>query len=585
MKQKIIILVSIAAVQCGLVMAGTAGGMFGDMWPAYAVAENSAATTTNIASATEPAGLTAAPNNPPAETTNDAAAGNRVYATNAAIIHGTSPGNNAVANGAPGDRDAKADNALAEGHSAATITPVKADIAASPTRGNHILGPGAATEETAGASGASAKGSTAADKAAAGNDIVIGDLVKNVVVANNAPGKEEKVTAHASLSKADAVKNHPPVNDKSVASNSAINGKAVPGVAAGGSGVGRGAVLKKDAGVKSVAVHDTSTPDKGSARSEMITRELMQNVIGANNTSVKQVKVAAHTGQVQKHGTAHNAPVKQTVTASDGLFRNYVARNNAHAAEDLMANNAPLAGSASPGLPPIQLPSSGSGNASDASQSTPGLPAITAPQAGPGDNSGSASDNSDSSSEDASDEVTNLMYSLDDQYRLGPGDTIVYQVVEDQDSPTNLVLTDSGDLEVPYYGLVHAGGKTCQELAEQVKSLLEKNLYYQATVVIALGIENKNWVTGKVYVTGQVKNPGSFPIPSTEDMTVSKAILAAGGFSDFSDQKHVRLIRKGAAGDQAYIINVVDIWKGNVSKDLEVQPGDMVVVPARLINY
>jgi polysaccharide export outer membrane protein len=181
--------------------------------------------------------------------------------------------------------------------------------------------------------------------------------------------------------------------------------------------------------------------------------------------------------------------------------------------------------------------------------------------------------------------TNSVMDSLDNQYKLGPGDQVLFQVVEDQDSPTNLTVTDSGDLEVPYYGLVHAADKTCRQLASGIKTLLEKKLYYQATVVVALEVVNKAWVMGKVYVTGQVRNPGGYELRAGGNMTVSKAILDAGGFSDFSDKKHVRLIRKGVKGDQSLVVNVLDVWKGQLDKDLTVQPGDLVVVPARLINY
>jgi len=105
-------------------------------------------------------------------------------------------------------------------------------------------------------------------------------------------------------------------------------------------------------------------------------------------------------------------------------------------------------------------------------------------------------------------------------------------------------------------------------------------------VIIAIEVVNKTRVSGKVYVTGQVRNRGGFEIPGGETLTVSKAILSAGGFSDFSDKKNVRLIRKTANGKQTFIINVVDIWeKGNLDKDLVVQPDDLIVVPARLVNY
>src|SRR5262245_57233411 len=78
--------------------------------------------------------------------------------------------------------------------------------------------------------------------------------------------------------------------------------------------------------------------------------------------------------------------------------------------------------------------------------------------------------------------------------RLGPGDRITYRVIEDQDEPRSLAITDSGDLEVPYLGLVHAAGKSSAQLAQDVKGLLEKQLYYQATVIIAVEVVNKTRV-------------------------------------------------------------------------------------------
>ena len=175
---------------------------------------------------------------------------------------------------------------------------------------------------------------------------------------------------------------------------------------------------------------------------------------------------------------------------------------------------------------------------------------------------------------------------LDDHQKLGPGDRVTFRVIEDQDDPRSLTITDSGDLEVPYLGLVHATGKTSLQLAKEVKVLLEKQLYYQASVIIAVELINKARVTGKVYVTGQVRNKGGYEIPAGETLTVSKAILNAGGFSDFSDKKNVHLIRKTAEGKQSFTVNVLNIWnRGKLEEDLVVQPDDLIVVPARLVNY
>jgi len=176
---------------------------------------------------------------------------------------------------------------------------------------------------------------------------------------------------------------------------------------------------------------------------------------------------------------------------------------------------------------------------------------------------------------------------LDDHQKLGPGDRVTYRVVEDQDEPRSLTITDSGELEVPYYGLVQAAGKTSRQLAQEIKTLLERKLYYEATVIIAVELVNRTRSTGKVYVTGQVRNKGGFDIPAGgESLTVSKAILNAGGFSDFSDKRNVKLIRKTAEGTKTFEINVLEIWeKGKLEKDLVVQSDDLIVVPARLVNF
>ena len=178
---------------------------------------------------------------------------------------------------------------------------------------------------------------------------------------------------------------------------------------------------------------------------------------------------------------------------------------------------------------------------------------------------------------------------LDNHHQLGPGDRVNYRVIEDQDDPVSLTINDSGELPVPYIGLVPAAGKTSLALAKDVKRLLERQHYYRATVIIAVEVVNKARVTGKVYVTGYVRNPGGFDIPAGESFTVSKAILKAGGFSDFSDKRRVRVIRatgSDKASKTSFFVNVQEIWdKGKLENDLQIRPDDTVVVSGRLVNF
>lgn len=181
-----------------------------------------------------------------------------------------------------------------------------------------------------------------------------------------------------------------------------------------------------------------------------------------------------------------------------------------------------------------------------------------------------------------------MMASLDDRQRLGAGDKVLFRIIEDQDPPVSLTVTDTGDLDIPYYGLVPAAGRTCRELAREIKSLVEKDLYYRATVVLGLELINKGRTAGRVYVVGQVKKTGPLDMPGSEEFTVSKAILGAGGFSDFADKKKVRIVRagKGDTAKRTIIVNVSDIWeKGQLENDLKLEPEDLVYVPARMVNW
>ena len=177
---------------------------------------------------------------------------------------------------------------------------------------------------------------------------------------------------------------------------------------------------------------------------------------------------------------------------------------------------------------------------------------------------------------------TNSMTVLDDKKKLGPNDYVSFRVVEDRDNESqHLRVNDSGELEVPYVGLVQAAGKSCKELAYTVKASLEREYYFHATVIMAVDhISEKS--RGRIYVYGSVKAQGPQEIPPDESYTVSKAIIRAGGFGDFANKRKVKLTRKGG---HDYIVDLKRvIEEGHTEEDIVLQPDDQIYVPQRLIN-
>jgi protein involved in polysaccharide export with SLBB domain len=146
-------------------------------------------------------------------------------------------------------------------------------------------------------------------------------------------------------------------------------------------------------------------------------------------------------------------------------------------------------------------------------------------------------------------------YIADDKYKLRAGDKVSLQITEDKEAPKSLVVADSGELDIPYVGRVMAADKTCKQLAGELKTLLEKEYYYRATVILAL--------------------------------TAGKAILRAGGFADFANRKRVKVVRGGGPdGKKNFELNMTEILEqGKTEKDIILQPDDSIIVPSRLINF
>ncbi len=180
------------------------------------------------------------------------------------------------------------------------------------------------------------------------------------------------------------------------------------------------------------------------------------------------------------------------------------------------------------------------------------------------------------------------IYLTDDKHKLVPGDAVNFRIVEDRDPPTApqkiLIVSDSGELDVPYIGLINVDGKTCREATKDITRLLEKDYYYKATVVLGLVAGTK--ALGRVYVYGEVRLPGPVLLPPNEEFTVSKAIVGAGGFGEFAKKTKVQVIQNPGDNQKVFTINMEDVFeKAHTEKDVILNSGDRVFVPKRGINF
>ncbi len=170
---------------------------------------------------------------------------------------------------------------------------------------------------------------------------------------------------------------------------------------------------------------------------------------------------------------------------------------------------------------------------------------------------------------------------------LGVGDQISLLIVEDRAPAVARIITDTGDVDVPWIGRVRAAGKTAAQLAQQIERKLESSYYYDATVKVAIDRINPRATVETIYVSGEVRTSGPQRFASGETVTVSAAILRAGGFGQFANERKVQVTRKqGGRDGLRFTVDVKAILQeGKTSEDIELRDGDYVFVPRNFINF
>ena len=132
-------------------------------------------------------------------------------------------------------------------------------------------------------------------------------------------------------------------------------------------------------------------------------------------------------------------------------------------------------------------------------------------------------------------------------------------------------LDNEGMINMPGIGEMKVGGLTINEAREKIQQRIRQTEVGDATVFV-------NLVSFKVSVIGEVNNPNQYYVYNNQ-LTLIEAISQSGGFTDFADREHVKLIRTTNRGTE---VTVLDFKSADIlsSKFFYLQPNDMLVVDA-----
>ena len=161
----------------------------------------------------------------------------------------------------------------------------------------------------------------------------------------------------------------------------------------------------------------------------------------------------------------------------------------------------------------------------------------------------------------------------DPAYKIGPQDILKVDVWREDQLTRTVPVRPDGKITLPLLNDVQAAGLTPMELAAAIREEL-KNYINNPQVAVSVSEINSR----RIYVTGEVAHAGAFSL--LPGMTVLQALSSSGGFTQFARVKSIYVLRSVKGQKVKLPFNYkAAINEKNPAQDIELQPGDVIIVP------
>jgi polysaccharide biosynthesis/export protein len=162
-----------------------------------------------------------------------------------------------------------------------------------------------------------------------------------------------------------------------------------------------------------------------------------------------------------------------------------------------------------------------------------------------------------------------------DDYIIGPGDALQVFVWRNPDLTATVPVRPDGRISTPLVEDMVAVGKSPSQLARDIEKVLSE---YVRSPTVNVIVTQPMGAFGQVQVIGQVAKPGSLPYRA--GMKLLDAVLAVGGVTQFAAGNRTKVERTANNRKQEIKVKLDSLLnKGDMSQNLPLQPGDVIVVP------
>jgi len=160
-------------------------------------------------------------------------------------------------------------------------------------------------------------------------------------------------------------------------------------------------------------------------------------------------------------------------------------------------------------------------------------------------------------------------------YKIGPLDSVNVVVWRNPELSTSVPVRPDGKITAPLIEDLPALGKDPTTLARDIEKALSK--YIRDPVVTVIVTNFNGPYPEQIRVVGEAAKPQA--LSYRQGMTLLDVMIAVGGLTDFADGNNASIMRTSEGGRQ-YSVRLKDLVKrGDISANVDVKPGDILLVP------
>jgi polysaccharide export outer membrane protein len=158
-------------------------------------------------------------------------------------------------------------------------------------------------------------------------------------------------------------------------------------------------------------------------------------------------------------------------------------------------------------------------------------------------------------------------------YIIGAGDNLNVFVWRNPEVSTEVQVRPDGRISTPLVEDMMAAGKTPATLARDMESVLSQYLR-SPTVNIMVNTPGQG---NQIQVVGQIVTPQS--VPYRESIRLLDVIVASGGLLEYAAGNRAKVSRRLDGQLIECSVRVEDLMGGDMSQNIRMYPGDVVVIP------